>query len=441
MLHTNLIATVAVPLLLQALSRFHVVASPGCGTSCLRPSTDVLETSGDDPSTAQPGSTHPPDGSTSAPAAQDPPASATHPTSPDQPVGGPVGGPGVPNAPVNQGSLVSPTGSRIFAGLFGDAQGISRNIYHARVDTSWHQNQHGDSPYHILCGTRNAQVQMALGAATMVASSILNTYLDIHAHGASAAPFTRLDAILPFGNGIGDVAALLDILSTFQSGSIINVPLATSGSIMSPRVAVCATSTMLQDYGVASEYYDVCQKDPLIAAYHPANSAALILCPSFFELAVHNEGSQCPIWNRFFQTFYYAYERRTVEYRSYTILRGFISVKLGTEETIYVSPSPRLPNWNELLLLPQAEKERSSALYQLYVAMFEQKCDPSPVPDQDSFNQYTWHLFRYYLGVQNAQGEPVIDVVQMAAEQLLEPSDEAGPSNLEGGETSHGTAE
>ncbi|MCJ1414054.1 hypothetical protein MMC32_000379 [Xylographa parallela] len=272
----------------------------------------------------------------------------------------------------------------------------------------------------------------------MTVSSILNTYLDIHAAGASTAPFTRLDAIFPFGNGIGDFAALLEVLSTFQSGSSVNVAIPRYGNIVSPRVAVCATPTMLQDYGIARDYYDVCLKDPHIVAYHPANSAALMLCPSFFGLGVHVQGSQCPTWNRFFQTFYNSYERLTVEYQSYTILRGFIDVKLGIEEEIYVGPSPSVPNWNELLLLPPAQKERSSALYQLYVAMFDQECAPSPLPDQDSFNQYLWHLCRYYLGLQMNQREAVANAAQIAAEEVDELDDVAGPSNWEVGESSRG---
>ena len=356
---SNSISTVATLGLLQAFACYRVIASPGCGASCLRPSTNDV---------SQPGSNNQPAaGPASAPAALDPPASANHPIIPGQPAL-PVGVPAAPDRPVNQGSLVSPAGSRIFAGLFGDAQGINSNAYHAQAVTSWHQSEHGNSPYIIFCGAQNAKVQVALGSATMTVSSILNTYLDIHAAGASTAPFTRLDAIFPFGNGIGDFAALLEVLSTFQSGSSVNVAIPRYGNIVSPRVAVCATPTMLQDYGIARDYYDVCLKDPHIVAYHPANSAALMLCPSFFGLGVHVQGSQCPTWNRFFQTFYNSYERLTVEYQSYTILRGFVDVKLGIEEEIYVGPSPSVPNWNELLLLPPAQKERSSALYQLYVA-------------------------------------------------------------------------
>ena len=368
MLYMDLIAIVATLVLFHAFSHFPAVASPGCGASCLRPSTnDVLESSGNDQPAAQPGSLPPPDGPTSAPAALDSPASGSQPTLPGQPALL-VGASTAPTLPADQGSSVGAARSRIFAGLFGDAQGISRHAYHAPVVTSRHQNRDGDSPYTIFCGAQNVQVQAAIGAATMIVSSILDTYLDVHAHGASPAPFTRLDVMFPFGNGIGDIAPLLDTLSTFQSGLMIQVPLPGSGSMVSPRVAVCASPTMLQDYGIANAYYDVCRNDPLIAAYHPANSAALMLCPKFFSLPARVQGRNCPVWNRFFQTFYYSYERLTVEYQSYTVLRGFIDVKLGTDEAIYVSPSPNVPNWNELLLLSNAEKDRSSALYQLYAA-------------------------------------------------------------------------
>ena len=362
MLFSSSISTVALLILSQSVSRLQVLASPGCGASCLRPSTiDGPQPGDNEQPVAQSASVPASAGPASLSAASNPP------TIPDQPAS-PVGAPAAPNPPINQGSLVTPAGSRIFAGLFGDAQGISTNAYNTQAVTSWHQNNHGDSPYTIFCGVRNARVQAALGSATMVVSSILNAYLEIHAQGASTERFTRLNAIIPFGNGVGDFAALLDVLSTFQSGSMINIALPGSRNTVSPRVAVCATPTMLQDYGIASAYYDVCLKDPLIAAYHPANSAALMLCPTFFKLAAEVRGDQCPVWNRFFQTFYYAYERMTVEYQSYTILRGFIDVKLGNEEAIYVSPSPNVPNWNELLLLPKAEKDKSSALYQLYVA-------------------------------------------------------------------------
>ncbi|MCJ1383667.1 hypothetical protein MMC17_006781 [Xylographa soralifera] len=437
LLYSNSTSTVATLVLLQTL-RCQILASPGCGASCIRPSTnDVPQPRGNDQPAAQPGFVHPPAGPASAPTALNPPASTNHPSS--QPAL-PANVPGAPIPPINQGSLVSPAGSRIFAGLFGDAQGIRSNVYHTPAVTTWHRNGHGDSPYSIFCGVQNARVQVALGAATVSVGAILNAYLDIHAAGASTAPFTDLDAIFPFGNGVGDFTAVLEELSTFQGGSHINVPLGESGHIVSQRVAVCATPTMLEDYGIASAYYDVCLRHYLIVAYHPANSAALMLCPSFFRLAVHVQGSQCPTWNRFFQNFHHSYERRTVEYQSYTILRGFIDVKLGIEEEIYVSPSPSVPNWNELLLLPREQKERSSALYQLYVAMFEQECAPSPLPDQDSFHQYLLSLSRYYLGRQTDQGEEVANAGQIAAEEVGEPSDAAGPSNWQVGESSRRAA-
>ena len=70
--------------------------------------------------------------------------------------------------------------------------------------------------------------------------------------------------------------------------------------------------------------------------------------------------------------------------------------------------------------------------------MFDQKCAPSPVADTDSFNQYTWHLFRYYLGVENAQGEPAVDAAQVADDVVEDPGDAAGPSNWQAGESSSG---
>ena len=70
--------------------------------------------------------------------------------------------------------------------------------------------------------------------------------------------------------------------------------------------------------------------------------------------------------------------------------------------------------------------------------MFDQECAPSPLPDQDSFNQYLWHLCRYYLGLQMNQREAVANAAQIAAEEVDEPDDVAGPSNWEVGELSRG---
>jgi len=127
-----------------------------------------------------------------------------------------------------------------------------------------------------------------------------------------------------------------------------------------------------------------------------------------------------------------------VEFQSYTIIRGFLGIDLKTSEEIHVSPSPSVPNWNELLLLPEAQKEKSSALLQLLI-VFEQHCAPSPLPaDDDLFYQYIVHLAKFYLRKLKGQEAAAADAEQIATEEVGEPRSAAGPSIWEVGESSSG---
>ena len=219
--------------------------------------------------------------------------------------------------------------------------------------------------YGIYCGAQNTQVQTSLNAALNIASQVLDDYWSPSHWRVRPATFGPLEQIFPSGEGF---QSILFPLNLFVRGTSIRVSVQGALSGLSPRSVVCATPTMLHDYDIESSFYDVCADDPTLVAYHPAHSASVILCPSFFNLPVRVRGRQCPAWNRFLQTFYTSYEPLTLEYQTYTLIRGFLDVSFNIEENIVVSPSPRVANWNELISLSMDEKKKSSALYQLYVA-------------------------------------------------------------------------
>ncbi|MCJ1293460.1 hypothetical protein MMC34_005015 [Xylographa carneopallida] len=304
--------------------------------------------------------------------------------------------------------------------------------------------------YGIYCGTRNTQIVGPLNAAINLVARILDDYWSPVYYPVRWAPFASVVQIFPIGP---QFSAVIVPLNLFVRGMSIQVSIPGYPTGMTPRSVVCATPTMLNDYGIANSYYDICRQDPTIVAFHPARTATLMLCPSFFALPVHVEGRHCPKWNRFFQLFDKPYEPRTVEYQTYTLLRGFLDVTFDREENIVVSPNPGVPNWNELNALPPNRKRQTSALYQLYIAcesiqiqdlpvlllsptVLDQKCPLSPQPPQDAFNQYIASLAKYYLGKLDAQNEAAVGEVM---EEIL--NNVAGPSEYEVGEFSSAAAD
>ncbi|MCJ1432044.1 hypothetical protein MMC27_001400 [Xylographa pallens] len=287
--------------------------------------------------------------------------------------------------------------------------------------------------YGIYCGAQNTQVQTSLNAALNIASQVLDDFWSPFHWRVRPARFGPLEQIFPTGEGFQSILLPLNL---FVRGTSIRVRVQGALSGLSPRSVVCATPTMLNDYDIESSFYNVCTENPTIVAYHPAHSATVMLCPSFFNLPVHVRGRQCPAWNRFLQTFYTPYEPLTVEYQTYTLIRGFLDVSFGIEENIVVSPSPRVPNWNELVSYSLDEKKRTSALYQLYVALLDQQCRLSPQPPQNDLNQYIRSLAEYYLGKQNAQINAAVEEV---VEEMI--NNVAGPSAYETKESSSGATE
>ncbi|MCJ1420111.1 hypothetical protein MMC32_006468 [Xylographa parallela] len=82
------------------------------------------------------------------------------------------------------------------------------------------------------------------------------------------------------------------------------------------------------------------------------------------------------------------------------------------------------------------EKKKSSALYQLYVALLNQQCRLSPQPPQDDLNQYIRSLAEYYLGKQNAQIKAAVEEV---VEEMI--NNIAGPPTHEVGESGGGATD
>ncbi|MCJ1397757.1 hypothetical protein MMC11_000953 [Xylographa trunciseda] len=130
--------------------------------------------------------------------------------------------------------------------------------------------------------------------------------------------------------------------------------------------------------------------------------------------------------------------RAPIALRGTGFSRLSINLTFRTADLIYVSPSPHVPNWNEPLQRPLAQKEKSSALYQLYVAMFDQECALSPLHAKDEFNDYIRSLAEFYLEKLYAQGAAAAGVALMPAEEVNDPGDVAGPSNWQAGESGSG---
>ncbi|MCJ1286580.1 hypothetical protein MMC26_005926 [Xylographa opegraphella] len=289
----------------------------------------------------------------------------------------------------------------------------------------------GNSRYSIFCGTQNTQVQTSLEDAVDLVAGFIERYFAPWHYQMRIIPFEPLSQIFPAD---GEFHHVLLPLNFFARAVSVRISVPGFGGTAA-RSIVCATPTMSADYGFTSSYYDICNQDPTMVAFHPAGTATLMLCPSFFNLPTRFQGNHCPTWNRFLQSFYHSYEPLTVEYQTYTLLRGFLGVGLGAQESIFVGPSPRVPNWNELIALPLEQKLNSPALYQLYVALLEQHCRLSPPPPQNDFNNYIWSLARFYLGKLNTETDTAVRGV---VEEMI--NNIAGPSTDEVGESSSSPA-
>ena len=260
------------------------------------------------------------------------------------------------SSPIDAANLLVMSG-----GLSVNSQNVFNDMSRAPIVYAGRHHRYG-----IYCGAQNLQVQASLNDAINVAGTLLKDYQYPYFIPLETGPFLPIEQIFPIRPG--DFSSILLPLTSFVLGMYVQRMIRGVPTGLSRRSVVCATPTMLEDYGIASSYHDVCRQDPTIVAYHPALTATLMLCPSFFRLPVRVHERQCPKWNRFLQTFYMSYEPPTVEYQTYTLIRGFLDVASDKEENIVVSPNPRVPNWNELNSLPLYRKKSSSALYQLYIA-------------------------------------------------------------------------
>ena len=224
--------------------------------------------------------------------------------------------------------------------------------------------------YRISCGDRNDELRTALYLAMQALAATFNDFADTP---------SRYGFPVLFGTSFYIASNVLTQLSNIGK----EVPISDRGRRRREKpLLLCATPDILTQYAYSTAYYDACTRQPYWPAYHVADSHAIIICPSFFDLPLAPSRSLCPPWDKRAQRWVTTTNAVTLNFRAYALLQQLFQMSIDQLEPDQTGYSPPFAwiNWNAQLMLLSSWKLHDPTNYLLYAALVHQQCPIAPRP-------------------------------------------------------------